>query len=361
MDIFAVIMAGGVGARFWPRSRERSPKQLLEIIGNGTMIQNTAYRLDPLVAKERILVITNRHQAAEVQRQLPQVREENIVVEPYGRNTAPAIALAAQIMCRRHGDAVMIALPADHIVHDIRAFHAVLEKAIRVAEQSNGLVTIGITPTHPETGYGYIQYRDEAKDNPYHAQGVYRVKTFAEKPNLETARHFLESGDFVWNSGMFIWKCSAILEAMARHMPEVHDEIRRLAPAIDTDAFPEALESAYHEIRGISIDYGVMEKATNTYVIPGEFGWSDLGSWDEVFRMHPKDEQGNTLLGTVFSKENRNCYISGPKEKIIAAIGCGDLIVIDTADALLICRAGRSQEVKEVVDHLRRKQMNDYL
>lgn len=354
-------MAGGVGARFWPRSRERSPKQLLEIIGNGTMIQNTVYRMDPIVQATDILVITNRHQVHEVQRQLPRVPAENIIVEPFGRNTAPAIGLAAQILAHRYGDAVMVALPADHLVHDIQGFHEVLLRAITTAEQSDGLVTIGIKPTHPETGFGYIQYHDGTNGNSYSDLGAFRVKTFAEKPNLAMAQRFIESGDFVWNSGMFIWKTSVILKAIAQHLPELGDELNRLDGTIDTPDFPAALETAYQEIRGISIDYGVMEKAKNTYVLSGDFGWSDLGSWDEVYRMMPKDENGNTISGSVFIKDSHNCYIAGAKEKVIATIGCDDLFIIDTPDALLLCKRERSQEVKDVVDYLRRKQLNEYL
>lgn len=361
MNVYALIMAGGVGARFWPRSRERSPKQLLEIIGNGTMLQNTVYRLDPIVARENILIVTNKHQYHEVQRQLPQIPSENIIVEPFGRNTAPAIGLAAEILEKRVSDAIMIALPADHLVHDIRAFHEIIERGIQVAEVTDGLVTIGIRATRPETGYGYIQYIDEQQAKDYRKLGAYRVKTFAEKPNLVTAQRFIESGDFVWNSGIFIWKASTILKAIREYLPELADELKQLNESIDTEKFSEALEMAYHEMRGISIDYGVMEKSMNTFVIPGEFGWSDLGSWDEVYRMLPKDEMGNTFSGNIFSKDTRNCYILGSDDKMIAVIGGEDQIIIDTGDALLICAKGRSQEIKEIVDHLRRKQMNEFL
>ena len=361
MEDYALIMAGGVGARFCPRSRERSPKQLLEIIGNGTMIQNTVYRLDPIVSSDKILIVTNRLQYQEVERQLPNVLPENIIIEPFGRNTAPAIGLAAEVLKKRVGDAIMIALPADHLVHDIRAFHEVLERAIAVAESTSGLVTIGIKPTRPETGFGYIQFIDDAQSDDYKNFGAFRIKTFAEKPSLQIAQHFLESGDYVWNSGIFIWKASTINSAISEHLPEIAEELQRLSMSIDTEMFPTELENAYQGMRGISIDVGVMEKSANAYVIPGDFGWSDLGSWDEVYRMLPEDDRGNTLNGNVFMKDAKNCYISGPSNKLIAAIGIEDQIIIDTGDALLLCTMGRSQEIKEVVDYLRRKQMNEYL
>ncbi|MBR9975508.1 MAG: mannose-1-phosphate guanylyltransferase [Bacteroidetes bacterium] len=361
MDVYALIIAGGVGARFWPRSREYSPKQLLEIIGKGTMIQNTVYRLDPIVPRENILIVTGAFQAEEIRRQLPQVPPENIIVEPVGRNTAPAIGLGAQILRKRAGEAMMIVLPADHLVHDIAAFQDTLRKGIAVADESRGFVTIGVTPDRPETGYGYIQFNHENHERPYAAHDGYKVVTFAEKPNLETAQLFLESGDFVWNSGMFIWRVSTILNGIVDHLPELSDELQKLDEAIDTPNWTQALEQAYNGMRPISIDYGVMEKAENRYVIPADFGWNDLGSWDEVARLFPKDECDNAASEGVFLRDVRNSHISAGGNRFTALIGVEDLIVIDTDDALLICHKGRSQEVKEVVDHLRKKGLDQYL
>lgn len=361
MDVYALIIAGGVGARFWPRSREHSPKQLLEIIGSGTMIQNTVYRLDPIVPRENILVVTGAQQADEVRRQLPQVPAENILVEPTGRNTAPAIGLGAQVLRKRVGEAMMVVLPADHLVHDIAAFQDCLRKAIAVADASRGFVTIGVTPTRPETGYGYIQFKHDEQDRPYAAEDGYQVVTFAEKPNLETAKLFLESGDFVWNSGMFIWRVSTILNGIIDHLPELADELQKLEESIDTPEFPRALETAYSEMRPISIDYGVMEKAQHRFVIPADFGWNDLGSWDEVARLYPKDERDNAASDGVYMRDVRDCHVSAVSGRFMALIGVEDMIVIDTDDALLVCRKGRSQEVKEVVDHLRKKGLGQYL
>jgi len=219
MDAYALIIAGGVGARFWPRSREHSPKQLLEIFGSGTMIQNTVYRLDPVIPKERIYIITNAVQAEELRRQLPHVPAENIIIEPFGRNTAPAIGLGAEVLHKRVGEAVMVVLPADHLVHDIAAFQETLTNAISLAPESKGYVTVGIRPTRPETGYGYIQFDQHEQQRPYEALNAWSVVTFAEKPNIETAQRFLESGDFVWNSGMFVWRASTILNGIADHLP----------------------------------------------------------------------------------------------------------------------------------------------
>ena len=359
-NLYAVVMAGGIGSRFWPRSRERSPKQFLEILGSGTMIQNTLARIGPLITPARTYIVTNRQHRELVISQVPTVPRENVLGEPVGRNTAPCIGLAAQWIRRMDPEGVMVVLPADHLIRNVDVFLQAVERGIRVARERDALVTIGIGPSHPETGYGYIQYDDIPDHNPYHAEGVYRVKTFAEKPNYETAVRFLKSGDFLWNSGMFVWKASVILDEIARYLPEMNEQLNRVVPAIGTPDYESALELAYGVIRGISIDYGVMEKTSNVFVVRGEFGWSDVGSWDEVVRLTPGDDQGNAHKGTVISKDAGGNYVDAG-DKIVATIGVDDLIVVSTDDAVLICRKGRSQDVKEIVDYLRRKQMNDLL
>jgi mannose-1-phosphate guanylyltransferase len=359
--IAAVVMAGGVGTRFWPRSREKSPKQLLEIVGKGTMIQNTVRRLETVVSPDRMFVVTNRVQRAQVMKQLPNVPDANILDEPVGRNTAPCIGLAALHVRRAAPDAVMVVSPADHIIHDDAEFLRVLNVAVGVARDSENLITIGITPERPETGYGYIQMHTDAGDhNPFHDREVMKVKTFAEKPNRATAEQFLASGDFLWNSGMFVWKADAILREIERCLPDLHAELMKVDRAIGTPGYTAALETAYGVIRGISIDYGVMEKSDRVYVIPGRFGWNDLGSWDEVARIAGKDSNGNNITGSVLATDTHNTYVYSPKT-IVATIGVEDLIIVNTDDALLICRKGRSQDVKEICDYLKRKQMHEYL
>ena len=354
-------MAGGVGTRFWPRSREKSPKQLLEIVGKGTMIQSTVQRLEPLVDPHRTFVITNRVQRALLQKQLSQVPAENILDEPVGRNTAPCIGLAALHIRRIDPEGVMVVLPADHVIENIEEFHRVLMVAAETASESGGLLTIGIQPTHPETGYGYIQvHTEESTSNPYFARGVRRVKTFAEKPNLQTAEKFLASGDFLWNSGMFVWRADAILREIENCLPDLYKELLKIDQTVDTPQYQATLELVYGLIRGISIDYGVMEKARDVYVIPANLGWNDLGSWDEVARLTGKDSGGNSITGTVIQRDMKSCYVFSPT-KVVGVIGVEDLIIVNTDDALLICKKGRSQDVKEVVDYLKRKQMNEYL
>lgn len=358
---YAVIMAGGVGSRFWPRSRERSPKQFLEIVGSGTMIQNTVLRIQKIIPEKNTFVVTNKVQEELTYHQLSSIPKQNILIEPVGRNTAACIGLAASIIHRIDPKGIMIVLPADHVIRNVDEFLRVLNQAVEVAESSDGLITIGIKPSRPETGYGYIQFDEEEQtSNPYREHGILRVKTFAEKPNLETAERFLESGDFLWNSGMFVWKAQAILKGIEVHLPDLHTQLKTLDQKPGTPDFKNALEQAYARIKSISIDYGVMEKAGNVFVAKGDFGWSDVGSWDEVVRLASADSDQNSTKGIVVTKDARSNYVDAG-EKIVALVGVDDLIVVTTDDAVLVCRKGQSQNVKEIVDYLRRKQMNDKL
>ncbi len=361
MKIYAVIMAGGVGSRLWPRSREKSPKQLLHILGEGTMIQNTISRLQPLVPFDQIYIVTNRSQREAFLEQVPQIPEENLVIEPFGRNTAPCIALAASELRHRDADGVMVVLPADHFIQNVGEFQQKLKLACDAAYELNGLVTMGILPTRPETGYGYIQRKD-APDGTgrFYDEGLRPVLTFAEKPDLPTAERFLASGDFLWNSGMFVWRVSAIDQALSRYLPELHERMRVIDETRGTPRYSETLQSIYQQIHPISIDYGVMEKADNVFVTQCEFGWSDVGSWDETYRLSRKDDDGNSLVGDVVAIDTEGTFVR-TAGKMIALVGVENLIIVDTPDALLVCRRGESQRVQSVVDYLRRKQIGALL
>lgn len=355
MKLFALIMAGGIGSRFWPRSKEKTPKQLLKILGENTMIQSTVDRLDGIISKENIFIITNKIQREEIIRQLPEIPAENILEEPFGRNTAACIGLASIIIEEKCDDAVIVVLPADHIIRDKESFHKTLALAADFADKDKGLVTIGIIPTRPETGYGYIQIDDEIiTDN------IHKVLTFAEKPNYATAVRFLESGDFLWNSGMFIWRIDSILEEMRKYMPELSEGLEIIKKDIKTSNFTEVLINVYGQLRKISIDYGVMEKSQKVFLVKGDFGWSDVGSWEEVYQLSPKNDEGNALVGQVFTDDTTESYIYSPN-KFTAVIGAENFIVINTDDALLICRRDKAQDVKKVIEHLKYNKITEHL
>jgi mannose-1-phosphate guanylyltransferase len=355
MNLFALIMAGGIGSRFWPRSKEKTPKQLLKIFGDNTMIQDTVDRLQGVIPIENIFIITNKVQREEIIKQLPGVPPENILEEPFGRNTAACIGLASIMIQEKSQDAITVVLPADHIIRDLNSFHNTLKSAAKFANDSKGLVTIGIIPTRPETGYGYIQIDDEiVSDN------IHKVLTFAEKPNYATAVRFLESGDFLWNSGMFIWRIDAILDEIRKYMPELYQGLETIKMNLHNQNYEEVLNSVYGQLRNISIDYGIMEKSQKVFLTKGDFAWSDVGSWEEVYQLSQKDEAGNAILGKVFTDMTSESYIYSP-DKFTAVIGAENFIIINTDDALLICRRDKAQDVKKIIDHLKFSKMNEHL
>ena len=356
--MFAVIMAGGKGARFWPRSRERMPKHLLDILGERTIIRETVDRIRPLVPPERTLIVTGRSHAAELIRLLPEIPAENILIEPVGRNTAPCIGLAALHIRQRVPDAVMLVLPSDHRIGDEVAFRRALTEAGKAAAEGNALVTIGIRPTGPETGYGYIEQGDLLPAGA--GSGICRVRSIREKPPLEQAREFLRQGGFCWNSGMFVWKASTILKAIGRFLPELHEGLMQIREALGTEREEEIVGEVYTAQKAVSIDYGVMEKAEEVLVVPGDFGWSDLGSWDALWEVSEKDENENAVRGPFIGIDAGDSLVHSP-HKLVAIVGVRDLLVVETDDALLICRRGRSQDVRKVVEILERKGLRKYL
>lgn len=355
MEVFAVIMAGGVGSRFWPRSKEKTPKQLLKIFGENTMIQDTVNRLKDIVRKENIFIVTNKIQRDEILNQLKDIPAENIIEEPFGRNTAACIGLASVIIKNKVKDAVTLVLPADHIIKDKELFDKTIMKAADFAYYSKGLVTIGIKPTRPETGYGYIQINEtEISEN------ISKVLTFAEKPNYATAVRFLESGDFYWNSGMFIWRVDVILEEIKSFLPDLYEGLDKISSEINSSKYNETLTNVYGMLRSVSIDYGIMEKSNKVFLTKGEFSWSDVGSWEEVYQLSQKTDKGNAVNGNVFLDATSDSFIYSP-EKFTAAIGVENLIIINTKDALLVCRRDNSQDVKKVVDYLKINKLNEHL
>ncbi len=351
MKVTAVIMAGGKGERFWPRSRTSTPKQFLSLTSDGeTMIRKTVNRLLPVVSAEDIFIVTGALYADLAQQQLPEIPKENIILEPCGRNTAPCISLAAAVIEKKYGgEAMMLVLPSDHLIRYEDMYADTLRQAIDVAKTGDRLVTIGITPTYPETGYGYIQFE---RDSTLGIHGVYQVNRFVEKPDRKTAKEYLASRRYLWNSGMFVWKTSTILKNMEKFMPEVYSGTVEIASKYGSEEFDSALAEGYENIPSQSVDFGIMEKAEEIYTIPGSFGWDDVGSWLAVERINPVNEYGNYVEGDVITIGTEHSTICGGK-RLIAAVGVEDIIVVDTDDALLICGKSHAQDVKKVIENLK--------
>jgi len=355
--LYAVIMAGGVGTRLWPRSRQNMPKQFLDIVAENTMLQETFLRIEPLIPPDRVFVITNGTCAPIVREQIPWLPRDNVLVEPAGRNTAPCIGLAALYLRQLDPEGVMVVLPADHLIREAAHFREVLKVVAEVAQDGH-LATMGIQPDSPHTGYGYIQRGDSLRQVGQH--GVYKVARFTEKPDEVTAHRFLDSGQYYWNSGMFGWKVSAILEAIKVHLPALHAQLMTIEAALGSQREREVMEEVWQRVEGISIDYGVMERAGNVAVIPMDVGWSDVGSWATVAELLPKDADDNVVVGEHIGIDTTGSllYSSG---RLIATIGLRDIIVVDTGDAVLVCPRARAQEVKDLVDELRGRQRDEYL
>lgn len=352
----ALIMAGGRGERFWPKSRKNLPKQFLSLTDDGkTMIQLTVERILPLVNMEDIYIATNRDYKALVQQQLPEIPEGNILCEPVGKNTAPCIGLGAVHMQKKYGDAIMMVLPSDHLIKYTSIFVNTLSDACEVAEQGENLVTLGITPDTPETGYGYIKFMPDKT-----LGRAFAVERFVEKPNLETAKTYVASEQYLWNSGMFIWKVSTILDNIKTYLPDTFEGLQRIQAAIGTEQQETVLEKEFYEFQSESIDYGIMEKAKNIYILTGAFGWDDVGSWLAVGRIKASNEFGNVVDGHVVTVNTKNSIIQGGA-KLIATVGLQDVIVVDTEDALLICDKDSAGDIKKVLENLRICNQTKYL
>lgn len=352
----ALIMAGGRGERFWPYSRQSLPKQFISLTPDGkTMIQLTAERILPMVAMEDIYIATNAAYVPLIREQLPDLPEDNILCEPVGRNTAPAIGLGAVHIASKYEDAMMIVLASDHIIKYNTIFLSTLQDACDVAAENHNLVTIGITPDYPETGYGYIKF-DTA-----HTKGrAYAVEKFVEKPDLETAKQYVAAEQYLWNSGMFVWKVSSILANMQKHMPETYAGLSRIQAAIGTDAYESVLEENFPKFRSESVDYGIMEKASDIYILPGSFGWDDVGSWLAIERINKTNEFGNVVKGNFITVQTRNCILHG-REKLIATVGVKNLVIVDTEDALLVCDKESAGDIKKVLENLRICNRTEYI
>jgi mannose-1-phosphate guanylyltransferase len=355
-DYYVVIMAGGIGSRFWPFSREKFPKQFHDVLGTGkSLLQQTAERYFNILPKENILVVTNKIYADLVKQQLPFMKDEQILSEPIARNTAPCVAYACYKIKQSNPNATMVVAPSDHVILKENEFESTIKIAMDAAAKSDKLITLGIKPSRPDTGYGYIQYIEENTDR------IKKVKTFTEKPQLELAQKFLESGDFVWNAGIFIWNVNAIITNFQKHLPEMAEIFEEGSGKYWSKEEENFIGTAYSQCKNVSIDIGIMEKAEEVFVMLSDFGWSDLGTWKSLYELSNKDENSNVIEGNTMLYDVKNCIVKVPKEKLVVVEGLEDFIIAEFNDVLMICKKDHEQRVKDFVSDTKNKKDSKFI
>ncbi|NLN47818.1 MAG: mannose-1-phosphate guanylyltransferase [Clostridiales bacterium] len=348
MHTFSVVLAGGGGTRFWPLSRKDLPKQYLNLSGNNALINDTILRQNKLIPYEHTFIVTGKGQQKSLSEVLlKEIPKVNIFLESEGRNTAPCILYAALKVFQKYGDGVMCVFPSDNYIANEAAFQSILKDAINLAQSTNMLITIGIKPTFPSTGYGYIKYNPDNK-----VKVGYEVTDFIEKPVYEKACQYLSEGSYLWNSGTFVWKLSVILENFKRFLPRMYNKLDQIKECFWQKNELEVLSTVYHDLQSLSIDYGILERSGDVYVIPGDFGWNDIGSWDSLGSIFPSDKFGNMVKADHISIDSRGCIIYGNKNTI-ATIGLEEMIVVSVEDATLVCPKRRAQDVKQIVELLK--------
>ena len=355
--MYSLIMAGGIGKRFWPRSRRSKPKQLLDIVSSASMLRLTYDRLKNISEEKKIYAVANPGLKESILEELQEMPTSNYITEPCGKNTAPCIGLSAAIIAERDPDAVIGVFPADHLIRDTASFRRAVQTGYQVARDHDALVTFGIRPTRPATGYGYIQLN---KKKPILDDTAFKVKTFAEKPNIDTAKRFIESGDFLWNSGIFIFRADVILDMIEEYLPNMHAGLMEIKRYMDRPNYAEVLDRVYHQIKSISIDYGIMEKAKNVYTVRGKFYWNDLGSWEQVYEISNKDKQRNVVSGGAVLVDVKDSYVSSSKG-VVAVVGLDNVVVVQEGGATLVCARDHVEDVKKVVNQLKHKKLNKHL
>jgi len=355
--LHVMIMAGGSGTRFWPASRTKMPKQLLQLAGDGTMIQQTQARCDGLVSASRMWVVTNKLQSEEIARQLPRLPADHILVEPCARNTAPCVGLAVLHLLVKDPDAVMLVTPADQVISPISEFQSAVQTGLSlINEDSSRFVLFGIPPQYPATGFGYIEAAKEAV-----AECVHSVESFKEKPDLETAKAYLASGRYFWNSGIFMWKAQTLWDTLAQHEPTITEGLLKLKEHIGKPTYDAALAEVFPTLKSISIDYAVLERADNCVMIRAPFEWDDAGSWQSLTRLNPQDADENTILGKYLGLKTKGCIIRSSGDHLISTYGVEGLIIVHTPDATLVADASDDQAVKQLVETLKERGMTEYL
>jgi mannose-1-phosphate guanylyltransferase len=353
---YVVIMAGGIGTRFWPYSRTQKPKQFLDVMGTGSsLLQLTYQRFKSICPLENVFVVTHESYKDLVKEQLPELSDNQILLEPTRRNTAPCIAYACYKIGAKNPKANIVVTPSDHIILKESPFISAIEKAIQFSEKEDCLITLGITPNRPETGYGYIQFDHLVEDD------VFKVKTFTEKPQLDLAIKFLDSGEFVWNAGIFIWSASSILSAFGKHLPDLAEIFENGDGIYNTNKEDDFIKQAYSQCKNVSIDYGIMEKADNVFMVKGDFGWSDLGTWNSLYEIREKDENANVIQGNVITVDSKNCYIIGPKDNLILTQGLEGYLVAQCDNVLLICEKDKESQFRDFINVVKDNKGNEYL
>ncbi len=355
---YVAIMAGGIGSRFWPKSRTGYPKQFLDILNTGkSLIRWTYERYAAFIPDENIYIVTSAEYKDIVKEQLPELNPDNILAEPSRKNTAPCVAYISFKLLQKDPEASLIVAPSDHMILDNENFRKITLQALDFVGHIKSLVTLGIKPTHPNTGYGYIQH-----DAMPVAEGIYKVKTFTEKPNIELAKTFISSGDFLWNAGIFVWKVKNVVKAFELYQPEMYELFDGEMEHFNTPAEKEAIDRIYPLCTNVSIDFAIMEKADNVYIIPSSFGWSDLGTWNSAYDNLEKDYLGNAVAGeNVIVIDATKCMVSAPHDKLVVLQGLDDFIIVDTNDVLLICKKEKEQSIKEYVAEVKRNKGDKYL
>jgi len=357
-DIYTLIMAGGSGTRFWPRSKTRKPKQYLNIFGDSSLLQDTIERFSDFTARDNIYIVSSATQAEVLEEQTKMLPKENLIYEPVGRNTLPCIGLAAMYAERENPDGVMVVSPSDHLITNTELFKDSVLAAVKIADERNGIVTIGITPAYPATGYGYVQTAEDITGEENIRQ--FKVERFVEKPNEETATEYLEQGGFYWNSGLFVFKVSVFLDAVQKFAPGLYADLRKIQADFGRPTYAQTLDTIYRAVKSISVDYGIMEHAQNIYLVEGNFDWNDLGSWESVYLTDKKDENGNAGSGEAILENTKNSYVYSDKG-MIAVIGLDDVIVVQDGNTTLVCKRENAEDVKKIVERIKAQKKDQYL
>ncbi len=357
-NIYTLIMAGGSGTRFWPRSKTQKPKQYLNIFGESSLLQDTIKRFATFTEKENIYIVSSATQAKVLEEQTPMLPKQNLIYEPVGRNTLPCIGLAAMYAERENPDGIMVVSPSDHLITNNQLFEDTVLAAVKIADKRDGIVTIGITPSYPATGYGYVKTKEDITGSEKIAQ--FKVERFVEKPDEKTASEYLKQGGFYWNSGLFVFKVSVFLEAVEKFTPELYADLRKIQTDFGNPTYEETLDTIYRAVKGISVDYGIMEHADNIFLVEGNFDWNDLGSWESVYLTDKKDENGNAGSGETLLVDTQNSYVYSDKN-LVAVVGLEDVIVVQDGNTTLVCKRDKAEDVKKIVEKLKSDNKDQYL